>query len=32
MEVSQCQLSGHILMFETPLEVAAQFLRHHYWS
>ncbi len=27
MKITQCQLSGHIFMFETPLEVTAQFLR-----
>jgi hypothetical protein len=27
MKFTQCQLPGHIFMFETPLEVAAQLLR-----
>jgi hypothetical protein len=37
MEIPQCQLLGYIIMFETPLKMAAQLLRHypqllrHYW-
>jgi hypothetical protein len=27
MKITQCQLPGHVFMFETPLEVAAQLLR-----
>jgi hypothetical protein len=26
MKITQCQLPGHVFMFETPLEVAAQLL------
>jgi hypothetical protein len=32
MKITQCQLSGHVFMFETPLEVAAQLLRHDHRS
>jgi hypothetical protein len=29
MEIPQCQLLGYIVMFETPLKMAAQLLRHY---
>jgi hypothetical protein len=29
MKIPQCQLPGYIFMFETPLEVEAQLLRHY---
>jgi hypothetical protein len=29
MKITQCQLPGHVFMFETPLGVAAQLLRHY---
>ena len=29
MEIPQCQLPGYIVMFETPLKMAAQLLRHY---
>jgi hypothetical protein len=33
MEIPQCQLLGYIVMFETPLKMAAQLLRHYsHWS
>jgi len=33
VEVSECELSGDVLMLEAPVKVAASFLRHDaYWS
>jgi hypothetical protein len=32
MEIPQCQLPGYIVMFETPLKMAAQLLRHYHRS
>ena len=29
MKIPQCQLPGYIVMFETPLKMAAQLLRHY---